>query len=40
MGWSDVLNTYITEDCLVLSQWEKICLILEKLEVPGKGDAW
>jgi len=21
-------------------QWEKICLILESLEAPGKGGAW
>jgi hypothetical protein len=29
---------HIAEDCLVWPQWEKMCLILERLEGPGKED--
>ena len=28
-------GTYIAENWLVLSQWERICLILQRLEAPG-----
>jgi hypothetical protein len=27
-GWSEAPSTYIAEDCLVWSQWERMCLIL------------
>jgi hypothetical protein len=39
MGWSKVPGTCIAEGCLVWPQWEKMHLVLEKLEAPGKGDA-
>jgi hypothetical protein len=26
--------------CLVRPQWEKMCLILKRLETPGKREAW
>ena len=39
-SWSEAPSTYIAEDCLVYPQWERTCLILEKLEAPGKIDAW
>jgi hypothetical protein len=29
----------ISRNCLVWPQWEKMCLILEKLEAPGKEDT-
>jgi hypothetical protein len=32
-------GTYIAEICLVWPQWEKLLLILERLEFPGKGEA-
>ena len=31
--------TYVAEDCLVWPQLERMCLILQGLEVLGKGDA-
>jgi hypothetical protein len=34
---SKVPGTYIVEVSQVWSQWEKMCIILEKLEAPGKG---
>jgi hypothetical protein len=40
MGWSEAASTYIAEVCMVWPQWEKMYLILERLEVPGKGEAW
>ena len=40
MGRSKVPGTNIAEVCLVLSQWEKMGLILERLEAPGKGGTW
>ena len=39
MGRSKVPGTNIAEVCLVLSQWEKMTLILERLEAPGKGNT-
>jgi hypothetical protein len=33
-------GTYIAENCLVWPQWEKMCLILQGLEVPGKVVTW
>ena len=30
-------GTYVAEDCLVWPQWERMCLILERLDAPGKG---
>ena len=34
-------DTYTAEDCLVWPQWEKtLHLTLERLEVPGSGEAW
>ena len=35
-GWSKAPGT---EVCLVWPQWEKIQLILERLEAPGNGEA-
>ena len=29
-------SIYMVEDCLVWLQWEKMCLILDKLEVPRR----
>jgi hypothetical protein len=41
VGWSEVPDgTYTAEDCLVWPQWEKMCLILERLEAPRKGGDW
>ena len=31
---------YTAEDCLVWPQRERKYLALEKLEVPGNGEAW
>jgi hypothetical protein len=39
MAWFKVPGTYIAEVCLVWPQWEKMCLILERLEAPKKGEA-
>jgi hypothetical protein len=33
-------GTYIGDVCLVWPQWEKMLLIPERLEVPGKWEAW
>ena len=33
-------GTYKAEDCLVWPQWEKMHLILERLEASGKGEEW
>ena len=33
-------DTYLTEDCLVWPQWEKMPIILERLETPGKKGAF
>jgi hypothetical protein len=30
----------VAEDFLIWPQWEKIHLILERLEAPGKGEDW
>ena len=40
LGWTEGPGTYIAEDCLVSPQWEKMHLILQRLEAPGKGEAW
>jgi hypothetical protein len=37
MGWSKAPGTYIAKVCLVWPQWEKMRLILKRLEDPGKG---
>jgi hypothetical protein len=37
MSWYEATGTFIAEDCLVWLQWEKMCLILKKLEAPRKG---
>jgi hypothetical protein len=39
IGRSVAPGTNIAEVCLVRLQWEKICLILNRLEAPGKGEA-
>jgi hypothetical protein len=39
-GRSKVPGTNIAEVFLVRPQWEKMCLILKRLEAPGKGEAW
>ena len=39
MGWSVAPEAYVTEDCLVWPQWERMCLILWKLDARGKRDA-
>jgi hypothetical protein len=33
-------GTYVAEDCLVWLQWEKVHLILKRLETPGKREVW
>ena len=38
MGWYEALGTYVAEVCLVWHRWEKICLLLERREAPGKGE--
>jgi hypothetical protein len=38
-GWSEAPDTHIAEQRLVSPQWEEICLILQRLEAPGKEDA-
>lgn len=38
-NWSEALNIYTAEDCLVWPQWE-MCLALERLEAPGSREAW
>ena len=40
MGWSKAPGTSIAQDSLVWPQWEKMHLILERLEAPRKGVAW
>jgi hypothetical protein len=37
MSWSEATYTYVAEDCLAWLQWEKICLILKRLEAQGRG---
>jgi len=32
-------STYVEEDCLIWPQWVKMCLILERIEAPGKEDV-
>ena len=39
MGWLVSPGTCVAEDCLVWPQWERMGLILWKLDAPGKGDA-
>jgi hypothetical protein len=39
MGWFIALDTHVAEDGLVWTQWDRICLILWKLNAPGKRDA-
>jgi hypothetical protein len=39
MGWSVAPEAYVTEDCLVWPQWERMCLSLWKLDAPEKRDA-
>ena len=38
MGWPDAPGTYVAEDSLVWPQWERICLIMQELDAPGKID--
>ena len=33
-------NTYIADDCLVRTQWEKMYLTLKRLEAPESGGIW
>jgi hypothetical protein len=33
-------GTYLVEGCYVWLLWEKMCLILQKLDVPRLGDTW
>lgn len=40
MGCFKDTCTYINQMTLVWPHWEKMCLVLEKLEDPGKGNAW
>ena len=35
--WSP--RTYVARDCLVWSQWERMCVILRRFDAPGKGDG-
>jgi hypothetical protein len=39
MGWFMALGTHVAEDCLVWPQWERMHLILWKVDTPGKRDA-
>jgi hypothetical protein len=39
-SWSQTLGTYAAEGCLVWPQWERMCLILQRLDIPGKWDMW
>jgi hypothetical protein len=39
IGWSKAPATYIAEVSLVWPQWEKMRLILQRLEAPGKGEV-
>lgn len=32
-------GTRVAKDCLVWPQWERVCLVLWKLDAPGKQDA-
>ena len=40
MGWSKVPGTYVADVCLVWTQRKRMLLILERLEAPGKEEAW
>ena len=40
MVWSEGPSTYIAEHCLVWPLWEKMHLILERLETSRKVDTW
>ena len=33
-------DTYTAVDCLFWPQWEKMCLILKRLENPGNREVW
>ena len=38
MGWSEApWHVYIEEGCMAWFQWEKMCLILERLETQERG---
>ena len=39
MGWLVSPGTCVAEDCLVWPQWERMGLILWKLDAPGKRDG-
>jgi hypothetical protein len=39
MGWCEDPSTYVAEDCLVWTQWERMCLILPKLDAPRREDS-
>ena len=39
-GWSKAAGKYIAEVYLIWPQWEKVRLIPERLEAPGKGEVW
>jgi hypothetical protein len=34
------LGKYVAEVGLIRPQWEKMCLVLERLEAAEKGEAW
>jgi hypothetical protein len=38
MGWFVLTGTYEAEDCLVWPQWERLHLILYRLDATVKGD--
>jgi len=39
-GSTKAPGTYIAEDCLALPQWERLCLILQRLDAPGLGATY
>jgi hypothetical protein len=39
MGWFMSLGTCVAENCFVWPQWDRMHLILWKLDAPGKKDA-
>lgn len=39
MGWSVVPGSYVSADCIVWPQQERMHLILQKVEAPGNWNA-
>jgi hypothetical protein len=39
MKWTEVPDTYGEDSCLDLPQWEGMCLILKRHDVPWCGDT-